>query len=154
ELTVKQTALKRFHREVQAAAKLNHANIVAALDAGEAKGVHFLVMDYVEGCDLSQWVKKNGPLPVDRAVDCILQAAQGLAFAHAAGIIHRDIKPSNLLVSGGVVSGESKQPLTTHHSPLTVKILDMGLARIDKAGNSSGNETITDELTQTGSIMG
>jgi hypothetical protein len=144
ELTIKQTALKRFRREVQAAAKLHHPNIVAALDAGEAKGVHFLVMDYVKGCDLSQWVKKNGPLPMDRAVDCIFQSAQGLAYAHAAGIIHRDIKPSNLLLAEAPGSP----------SVGLVKILDMGLARIDKAGNSSGNETVTDELTQTGSIMG
>ena len=61
-------ALKRFHREVEAAARLTHPNIVAAFDADEAKGTHFLVMEYVEGSDLSVLVKKHGPLPVEQAV--------------------------------------------------------------------------------------
>ncbi len=115
-------ALKRFHREVQAAAKLRHPNIVAADDADEAKGTHFLVMEFVDGNDLSQLVKKNGPLPVETAVRCIIQAARGLEFAHERGVIHRDIKPANLLID----------------AKGTVKILDMGLARIDGAvGGSS-----------------
>lgn len=72
-------ALKRFHREVEAAAKLTHPNIVAAFDADEAKGTHFLVMEYVEGTDLSALVKKNGPLTVEKSVQCVIQAARGLA---------------------------------------------------------------------------
>ena len=68
-------AVKRFHREVQAAAKLTHPNIVIAFDADEANGTHFLVMEYVEGSDLSVLVKRNGPLGVAAAVDAILQAA-------------------------------------------------------------------------------
>jgi Leucine-rich repeat (LRR) protein/tRNA A-37 threonylcarbamoyl transferase component Bud32 len=128
-------AVKRFQREVEAAAKLDHKNIVAAYDAGEDKGVHFLVMEYVEGADLSNLVKKQGPLPVGAAVQCILQAAGGLVQAHAAGIIHRDIKPSNLLLD----------------KKGTVKILDMGLARIEGANTAGG---VAAELTQSGSIMG
>src|SRR5260370_15726353 len=73
-------AVNRFHREVQAAAKLSHPNIVAAFDADETRGVHFLVMEYVDGSDLANLVKKHGPLPVGQATDCILQAAWGLAF--------------------------------------------------------------------------
>ena len=128
-------ALKRFHREVEAAAKLRHPNIVAADDADEAKGTHFLVMEYVEGSDLSVLVKKNGPLGVAAAVDAILQAAKGLEFAHKRGVTHRDIKPANLLLS----------------TDGTVKILDMGLARID---DSVGGSSESAGLTSTGTIMG
>jgi len=141
--TGQENALQRFKREVHAAAKLNHPNIVSALDAGETHGTHYFVMEYARGCDLARWVKQNGPMPVARAVDCILQAARGLACAHAAGIIHRDIKPSNLLLTE-----DSSRPEST------VKILDMGLARIEKSGARHGNETTLGDLTQTGSIMG
>ncbi len=128
-------ALKRFHREVEAAAKLRHPNIVAADDADEAKGTHFLVMEYVDGSDLAVRVKKQGPLPIEQAIRCIIQAARGLEFAHEQGVIHRDIKPANLLMD----------------AKGNVKILDMGLARIDGAigGSSEGAG-----LTNTGTIMG
>ncbi len=112
----------------------SHPNIVAAYDADEANGVHFLVMEYVEGQDLSALVKKNGPFPVDKAVNYILQAARGLEFAHGEGVVHRDIKPANLLLDKKGV----------------VKILDMGLARIDSMGDVAAQA----ELTGTGAIMG
>ena len=123
-----------FEREVEAAAKLRHPNIVAADDAGEANGVHFLVMEYVDGKDLSALVKKNGPFPVDKAVNYILQAARGLEFAHGEGVVHRDIKPANLLLDKKGV----------------VKILDMGLARIRVMPMAESQA----ELTGTGTIMG
>src|SRR5262245_36320435 len=127
-------AVKRFHREVEAAAKLTHPNIVAAYDANEARGVHFLVMEYVDGSDLAALVTKNDPLPVDTAVQDIVQAARGLEHAHREGVVHRDIKPANLLLNK---SG-------------TVKILDMGLARMtDSPGGVAAGG-----LTQSGSFMG
>ena len=128
-------AVKRFHREVQAAAKLEHPNIVTAYDADEANGTHFLVMQYVEGSDLSALVKKHGPLPAERAVLYIIQAARGLEFAHEHHVTHRDIKPANLLLD----------------QKGTVKILDMGLARID---DSVGGSSEGAGLTNTGTIMG
>jgi eukaryotic-like serine/threonine-protein kinase len=125
-------ALRRFQREVKAAARLEHANIVTAYDADEAGGTHFLVMQYVAGTDLSALVKEKGPLPLGQALDCTLQAARGLQYAHEHGVVHRDIKPANLLLD--------RQG--------TVKILDMGLARLESAGAEQ------DRLTGTGQIMG
>ncbi|REJ94011.1 MAG: hypothetical protein DWQ34_09340 [Planctomycetota bacterium] len=131
--TDSEDSIRRFHREVKAAARLSHPNIVTAYDADEAKGVHFYVMEYVNGSDLSSLVKRNGPLPIATAVESIVQAARGLEYAHGEGIIHRDIKPGNLLLSR---KGR-------------VKILDMGLARIDAAEVEEQTE-----LTGTGQIMG
>lgn len=133
-ITSQPEAVNRFQREVQAAARLSHPHIVAAYDADEAQGVHFLVMEFVDGSDLSSLVKKQGPLPVGQAVDCVLQTAHGLLHAHQVGLVHRDIKPANLL----------------RDAKGKVKILDMGLARFDGAGNTVG----PDELTQSGSILG
>ncbi len=134
-MTKNATALARFQREVKAAARLRHSNIVGADDADEANGSHFLVMEYIEGRDLSAHVKKNGPFSVDKAVNYTLQAARGLEFAHAEGVVHRDIKPANLLLDKKGV----------------VKILDMGLARIDVA---PGDVAAQAELTGTGAVMG
>ncbi|MBI3866060.1 MAG: DUF1080 domain-containing protein [Planctomycetia bacterium] len=127
-------AVKRFRREAEAAAKLTHPNIVAAFDADEAKGQHFLVTEYVDGIDLSRLVKENGPVPVANAVNFLVQAARGLAHAHDSGVVHRDIKPANLLLD----------------KKGTVRILDMGLARITDAVDGAAAEG----LTQTGAIMG
>ncbi len=127
-------AVQRFHREVEAAAKLEHPNIVTAYDADEAGGTHFLVMQYVQGKDLAEWVRTKGPLAVQKAVDCVLQAARGLQYAHDQGVVHRDIKPANLLLDAKGV----------------VQILDMGLARLEDAAVGAGQA----ELTNTGQIMG
>jgi serine/threonine protein kinase/Leucine-rich repeat (LRR) protein len=127
-------SIQRFHREVKAAAKLSHPNIVAAYDADEANGVHYFVMEHVDGTDLSAVVKKQGVLKVETAIDYILQAAKGLEFAHNKGVIHRDIKPANMLLDNDG----------------TVKILDMGLARIE----DEAHEIPATQLTQDGSVMG
>ena len=129
-----QNVIRRFQREVHAAAKLSHPNIVTAHDADEVDGTHYLVMEYVSGTDLSALVKQQGVLPVGQALDYILQAARGLEYAHQAGIIHRDIKPSNMLLDDNG----------------TIKILDMGLARIDEVDE----ENPVTALTQSGSVMG
>ncbi|MBI1346253.1 SUMF1/EgtB/PvdO family nonheme iron enzyme [bacterium] len=129
--------IKRFQREVKAAAKLEHANIVTAFDAHESKGIHFLVMSYVDGQDLAKLVRNNGPLPVAKAVHYIAQAARGLEHAHGMGIVHRDIKPANLLLDKKGV----------------VKILDMGLARMESTEPET-EHTVSQELTQAGMVMG
>ncbi|MCE5266745.1 MAG: serine/threonine protein kinase [Planctomycetaceae bacterium] len=112
--------LARFHREAQAAASLDHRNIVRAYDVDNEGSIHYLVMEYVEGRDLQHIVAEDGPLDYVSAAEYIRQAASGLAHAHEAGLIHRDIKPANLLVDQKNV----------------IKLLDLGLARFtdeDKA---------------------
>jgi serine/threonine-protein kinase len=128
-MTRDEPTVKRFQREVKAAARLSHPNIVHATDASVQRGVWYLVMEYITGRDLSNLVKERGPLPVPQALDCLLQAARGLAYAHGQGVIHRDIKPANLLLD----------------EKGTVKILDMGLARLE---NSS--DAVDHQLTHTG----
>ncbi len=129
------STLQRFHREVEAAARLTHQNIVTAFDANEERGTHYLVMEYVRGKDLSNIVSKSAPLPVSEAVNYIWQAAQGLAYAHRQGVVHRDIKPANLLLDENG----------------TIKILDMGLARFVEESNDVEH---AEALTGTGVIMG
>jgi serine/threonine protein kinase len=128
-------SVQRFYREVKAAARLSHPNIVTAYDAGEHGGTHYLVMEYVAGRDLSAIVKEKGPLPLRRAIDYVQQAARGLDFAHKHGVVHRDVKPRNLLLDQEGV----------------VKILDMGLARFNE-GFVGSDEAF--ELTGTGQILG
>ncbi|EAQ80808.1 serine/threonine protein kinase [Blastopirellula marina] len=131
EMLGRTNGIERFNQEVQLAAQLRHVNIVEAFDADEAEGLHFFVMEFVDGHDLSSVVRRQGPLPVAQAVDYMMQAARGLAYAHRMGLIHRDIKPANLLLNPVGV----------------VKILDMGIARMQTDANQSG-------LTQNGAIMG
>jgi serine/threonine protein kinase len=128
-------AVERFHREVVAAARLTHPNIVTAYDAAEDDGVHFLVMELVDGVDLARLVRSKGTVSVAQAIDYVTQAAMGLQYAHEQGVVHRDIKPSNLLLDE---SG-------------TVKILDMGLARFERELHES---TAGRSLTRSGQVMG
>jgi len=133
-MTKSERAMKRFSREVEVAAKLIHPNIVTAYDADEANGAIFLVMEYVDGIDLAAQVDNNGPMQVVQAVDCILQAAKGLQYAHNQGVIHRDIKPHNLLMDG---NGH-------------VKVLDMGLVFLD----DERERRIEEEITRDNQIVG
>jgi serine/threonine protein kinase len=130
-------AVQRFHREARAAARLMHPNIVTAYDADEHDGIHYLAMEFVDGTDLARLARK-APLSVSTAVDCVLQAARGLQFAHEEGIIHRDIKPANLLMDRRGV----------------VKILDMGIARMASTAPEGEDPKTQAELTQAGVIMG
>ncbi len=128
----------RFDREVQAAAKLSHPNIVAAYDSVHREGFNYLVMEYVAGPTLTQYVAKRGPLPLSQASNYIYQSAAGLEHAHSKRIVHRDIKPDNLLIDA---SG-------------TLKILDMGLVRFDYAPRLGVHPNDVDRLTQMGTMLG
>jgi tRNA A-37 threonylcarbamoyl transferase component Bud32 len=106
-------AVERFRREVMAAARLAHPNIVTAYDAEQAGETHFLVMELVEGASLDRLVAEHGPLPIEQACDSARQVALALQHAFERGMVHRDIKPQNLM-------------LTTQGQ---IKVLDFGLAR-------------------------
>lgn len=123
--------VQRFQREVETVARLGHPNVVMAYDADEAEIGHFLVMEFVDGRDLASEVETNGKMAVARAAALIAQAARGLGYAHEQGIVHRDVKPHNLLLAADG----------------TVKVTDLGLARLNTVTASS-------KLTQAGGILG
>ncbi len=135
-------AIRRFRREVQASARLDHLNIVSAQTAGEVDGRQYFVMQFIEGGNLAERIASSGPLSLGAAIDCILQAARGLQHAHERGVIHRDIKPGNLLLGDDGV----------------LRILDLGLARFlpgsepaKMAGDSASDCT---RLTLPGQMLG
>ena len=133
ELTAKDTNLKRFDREARLASSLDHPNICTIFDLGEAQGLHYIAMQYVEGRNVRQLV--NGrPLELDSALRIAIQVADALAAAHARGIIHRDIKSGNVMVT------ESGQ----------VKVLDFGLAKLLDENEAEGRGIHRTELTEVG----
>lgn len=105
--------VNRFYKEGKAAAKLNHNNIVQAIDVGEAGGYHYFVMEYVEGKTIYDDLAAGKIFSEDEAIDITLQVADALKHAHAKGLIHRDVKPKNVMIN--------KSGIT--------KLADMGLAR-------------------------
>ena len=145
ELTSDADRLARFEREAKVLASLNHPNIAAVYSFESVEGASFLVMELVEGEDLSERLKR-GPIPVDEALPFAAQIAEGLDAAHERGVIHRDLKPGNVMVDG-----EDR-----------VKLLDFGLAKaMDAVGEPEGgavdlsmSPTLTAPMTQAGVIMG
>lgn len=106
------SALARFQREARAVASLNHPNIIQAYDIDQEGDIHYMVMEYVDGLSVQEYVKQLGPIPFPQAADYVCQACDALEHANKSGLIHRDIKPGNLLID---MTG-------------TVKLLDLGLA--------------------------
>jgi len=123
--------VERFRREAQAAANLNHPNIVGVYDWGREESTYYIVMEYVEGRSLSQIIRKEGPLPAPRVAEIAEGIASALGFAHKGDVVHRDMKSGNVIIS------ENGQ----------VKVADFGIATAI-SGNTEAN------LTQTGTVMG
>ncbi|MGH2724009.1 MAG: Stk1 family PASTA domain-containing Ser/Thr kinase [Actinomycetota bacterium] len=118
----------RFRREAQAAAALNHPNIVGVFDTGSHEDIHYIVMEYVEGKTLRDVLRTEGPLLPERAIEIADSVALALGPAHRAGMVHRDIKPGNIMITA---DGQ-------------VKVMDFGIART----------TTGDTLTQTAAVLG
>ncbi|MFJ8068794.1 Stk1 family PASTA domain-containing Ser/Thr kinase [Peribacillus sp. NPDC096447] len=120
--------IKRFNREAQSATSLAHPNIVSIYDVGEEDSIYYIVMEYVDGFTLKQYIQKYYPIPVDEALDIMRQITAAISHAHHNGIIHRDIKPQNILID----------------KEGTVKITDFGIALALSATN----------ITQTNAVLG
>lgn len=120
QLAAKPEMLERFRQEAMHAAKLRHENIVTLYECGESGGAHYLVMEYVDGVNLHEYIDQHQRLDPEEARQLLIQSAKALALAHQSGIIHRDIKPSNFLLTR-----KDGQPL--------VKLTDFGLARATDA---------------------
>ena len=130
---------QRFEREAKAISQLNHPHICTLYGVGEQDGIHYLVMEYIEGETLAERLKK-GALPLDKAIEYGIQMADGLAKAHRAGIVHRDLKPANIMLT-----------------KLGVKLLDFGLAKpIEPHAAVDGSDAPTRQknLTEPGTIVG
>lgn len=116
-------ARERFIREAQAAAVLNHPNIIRVFDLRQERHVLYLVMEYVEGLSLQQLITRSGPLPTTAVAHYALQVARGLQHAHENSLVHRDIKPANILLA----------------KDGTIKVLDLGLVRTEEEANSKSS---------------
>jgi len=132
-------AVARFDREARAAVKIKSEHVARVTDVGRLEnGAPYMVMEYLEGRDLSAWIAERGALPVELAVDFVLQACEAIADAHALGIIHRDLKPSNLFCivrSDGLPS---------------IKVLDFGISKLTGLSASAPDMA----MTRTQSLMG
>lgn len=134
-----QDAMARFLREARAAAKIRSEHVARVMDVGKLEdGLTYIVMEYLEGADLADVLVKDGPLRITAAADYVLQACEGIAAAHAAGIVHRDIKPANLFLA--------RQPGRSN----VVKILDFGVSKFSPNAVIAADGT----ATQTGQVFG
>jgi serine/threonine-protein kinase len=132
-------AVSRFVREARAAVKIKSEHVARVSDVGQLEnGSPYMVMEYLQGGDLAEWLRQRGPLPFEQAVDFVLQACVAVADAHALGIVHRDLKPANLFC------------VRRSDGQLTIKVLDFGISKMTNLG-SSGKAM---EMTKTSALMG
>lgn len=131
-------AVKRFEREARAAVKIHNEHVARTIDIGYLpNGAPYIVMEYLDGVDLASRLLSNGPLPVDLAVEFVLQASEAVAYAHALGIVHRDLKPANLFVARAADGSE------------LIKVLDFGISKL-----SSEVTRTESSITKTNAMMG
>lgn len=140
QLVSDDVSLARFQREARAASRINHPNIIAIHDFGMTNdtGVAYLVMDYIEGCDLGDLIKAEKQIGVQRAAKIFMQVCDALSHAHKIGVVHRDLKPSNIMLL--------KQPDAGDFA----KVLDFGVAKL----SAQEGEIDEQKLTTTGEVFG
>jgi len=132
-------AVARFAREARAAVKIKSEHVAKVTDVGKLEnGAPYMVMEFLDGSDLSQWLTQRGALPVEQACEFVLQACEAIAEAHALGIVHRDLKPGNLFV------------IRRADGVLSVKVLDFGISKT-ASGPGSGS---AGAMTKTSALMG
>src|SRR5262249_40943855 len=123
EMTVDPEVVQRFAREARAAVRIKSEHVARVSDVGALEnGAAYMVMEYLDGNELGAVLAKQGPLPLEDAVDFVAQACEAIAEAHALGIVHRDLKPSNLMA---VVRSDGS---------LCIKVLDFGISKITQSG--------------------
>ena len=135
ELTADAKIVERFDREARTAAALQHPGIVAIHEAGSEQGLHYFVMQYVDGQTLDDLLASRSPLPIDVVTRVLREAAAALGYAHRQGVVHRDVKPANIIID----------------STGRTLLADFG---ISKVVNAKGDATTVRKLTQTGGIVG
>jgi serine/threonine-protein kinase len=139
EYAARDEVVTRMLFEARAAARLRNEHIVRVLDVARLDtGAPYIVLEYLEGYDLGAYLVEHGALPVAQAVDCVLQACEALAEAHALGLVHRDLKPENLFVTSG--------PAGSWH----IKVLDFGVSK-DTRRAAEPRSTITNPSSAVGS---
>src|SRR5215471_9481334 len=121
ELKATASFAERFHREARMASRLDHANSIRVMDFGEADGLLYIAMEYVDGCDLFTLLQREA-LPPDRLADILSQALAAVAVAHDMGVLHRDLKPENVMVLQG--TDDEGKPIDI------VKVCDFGIAKM------------------------
>jgi serine/threonine protein kinase len=132
-------AVARFVREARAAVKIKSEHVARVSDVGQLEnGAPYMVMEFLQGGDLAAWLKQNGALPFEQAVDFVLQASVAVADAHALGIVHRDLKPANLFC------------VRRSDGQLTIKVLDFGISKTTNLGASGPGM----DMTKTSALMG
>src|SRR5258706_2580107 len=132
-------AVARFAREARAAVKIKSEHVARVIDVGTLEtGAPYMVMEYLEGGDLSQVLQSRGSLPMEEAVEYVLQACEAIAHAHVLGIVHRDLKPANLFLI--------RRPDGTN----AIKVVDFGISKVMPGKGSSSDNA----MTRTRAVMG
>src|ERR1700733_7006308 len=135
-------AVERFAREARAAVKIKSEHVARVIDVGTLpNGAPYMVMEHLDGEDMAAWIKERGALPVEQALDFVLQACVAVADAHALGIVHRDLKPANLFC------------IRRSDGQLSIKVLDFGISKLTERTTTAQRMAFTKTTASMGSPL-